>query len=307
MRKRMFAMVVVLAATMMITCVPASAAETQNDMYQYSEAAAMQTQEGLMPIQIKDVMNEYDYIVAIRSASAEEQALMSVSSEEAEYIKSNAIESELMYRAGLPEEELRDFYCYTDEAIQLLKAYDGSRLEDVPVMRTAMASLSAGIGELVKSGTRVGVIYTWTWDYMPNILSTDRVALSWEGTYKNGLTNNMQFDAYNSFCNVHYRHGDATQSTTTIKTFESNNLYRGAGAKFAMGSSSKWAKGGALYMYVNLVNQTDGPLLYQLSAHAEYAHYTFATSVGVTFPQALTINFAGTYTLLGTKNLIVTI
>lgn len=290
----------------MTICIPARAVEVQ-DNDQYSETNAMPVQVGMMPVQMKDVMNEYDHIVAIRNASEKEISLMGVSSEDAEYIKSNAIESELMYRASLPEEELRNAYCYTDEDIRILKAYDGSRLEDVPEMRTVMATLSAGIGELVKSGTRVGVIYTWTWDSMPNVLYKGCAALAWDGTYRNGLTNNMSFDASKSFCNLHYRHGDATQSMGTIKSFESNNLYRGAGVTFSMGTTAKWVKGGALYMYMNLVNQTDGPLLYQLSAHAEYAYYSISISPGISFPDVLSISFSGYHTVYGSRNLLVTI
>lgn len=76
--------------------------------------------------------NEYDKIVAIRnevneSDGADFQAYMS--DEDLEYIMSDAIEAELLHRAGLPTEVLKENYGYSDEAVAILRDYDGSRIE----------------------------------------------------------------------------------------------------------------------------------------------------------------------------------
>lgn len=82
MRKRIFTIVVVFAVTMAI-CAPASAATAQEDLYQDATKQAVPVQE--------EAFSEYDYIVKVRTASEEEKSLMGVSSEEIEYIESNAI------------------------------------------------------------------------------------------------------------------------------------------------------------------------------------------------------------------------
>lgn len=280
--------------------IPVGAVATNDVLYQ-------DNLEQIMPIQ-EEVFNEYDYIVKIRNASKAEKLQMGISSKEIEYIESNSIESELLYRASLSEQELRDYYCYSDETIRILKEYDGSRLEDVPKMRTATATLTASLGYVTKSSTRVGIIYAWNWSTMPNLLRTDCVAVTWQGTYANGKNNNMRFDAYSSFCNVTYKKGDGTVETIAIRNINTNvDLYTGAAATFSMGLSSRWAKEGAFYVYVDLVNTTSGPNLYELIAHAEYAHYTFTATPSVSYPRALTINFSGSNEVLGKKDLVVRI
>lgn len=87
-------------------------------------------------------------------------AQVNLSDEELEYIMSDAIESELLYRASLPAEVLKENYGYSDEAIDILRNYDGGRLEDNPQLRAASATLTAYIGILIQTQTRMGVMYT---------------------------------------------------------------------------------------------------------------------------------------------------
>ena len=60
----------------------------------------------LIPPLEKETTNEYDYIVGIREAAKNAKTIANVSEEEVEYITSDAIESELLYRATLPAEVL---------------------------------------------------------------------------------------------------------------------------------------------------------------------------------------------------------
>ena len=129
--------------------------------------------ESMMQVLEKETTNEYDYIVEIRDAKKNAKAIANVSEEEVEYITSDAIESELLYRSTLPTEVLKDQYCYSDEAIDVLRDYNGEKLEENPELRAVTATLSAALGELVKSDTRMGVIYTWSWDSKPLVLFTD--------------------------------------------------------------------------------------------------------------------------------------
>ena len=155
-------------------------------------------------ILVPDKTNEYDYIVGIREAAKNAKSIAGISTEEVEYITSDAIEKELLYRASLSDKTLKEQYCYTDDVIEALREYDGERLESNAELRALTATLSASLGELVRSETRMGIIYTWMWDYKPLVRFTDYAAMSWDGTYENGGTNNMLFDQYTSFATVNY-------------------------------------------------------------------------------------------------------
>lgn len=259
-----------------------------------------------MPALDKDATNEYDYIVQIRAARKNNLTIANMSEEEIKYITSDAIESELAYRATLPTEVLNDQYCYSDEAIGILRTYEGERIEDNPELRAVTATLSTGIGELVKSGTRMGVVYSWSWDYKPLVLLTDYAAMSWEGTYAGGRNNNMAFDSNTSFSTVNYYYTNANQRQLNFD-FESDNLYHGAAISFPaekyINTLYYWAKYGSIFVYTDLVNQSSGPRIYEFNAHAEFAHYTVGLGAGVSFPAGISISFSGVKNILGVKNL----
>lgn len=279
-------------------CSPASAA-------QYSEP--IEINSTAEPVYIEDLTNEYDYIVEIREANKNSRAIANVSAEEIAYVTSDAIENELLSRSKLSTEVLRDYYCYTDEAIAVLREYDGERLEDNPDLRAVSATYSSSLGELVKSDTRVGAIYSWSWSSMPLFRVNDYVAMSWEGTYVNGGNNNMAFDTHTSFSNVNY-YNSATNQEQVHVDFESDNLYHGAAIQFPMedwfGGCSFWAKSGSIFVYTDLVNDQNGPRLYEQNTHAEYAHFTYNSSIdSVSFPAGISINIEGDYETKGSKNI----
>jgi len=57
-----------------------------------------------------------------------------------------------------------------------------------------------------------------------------------------------------------------------------------------------------LFFYTDLVNQKNEPKLYELSVHAEYAHYTDQIGAGVIFPAAISISFSGKTNIHGVAN-----
>lgn len=261
-------------------------------------------------ILVPDKTNEYDYIVGIREAAKNAKSIAGISTEEVEYITSDAIEKELLYRASLSDKTLKEHYCYPDDVIESLREYNGERLEKNAELRELTATLSASLGELVKSETRMGVIYTWMWDYKPLVRFTDYAAMSWDGTYENGGTNNMLFDQYTSFATVNYYYTDANQEQDRYEgsDFESDNTYHGAAISFPaeqwINGWYYWAKYGSLFVYTNLVNQETGPMLYELNTHAEFAHYTIGAAFdSVSFPLGISISFTGAPSIIGVKNL----
>lgn len=263
-------------------------------------------------ILVPDKTNEYDYIVGIREAAKNAKSIAGISTEEVEYITSDAIEKELLYRASLSDKTLKEQYCYTDDVIEALREYDGERLESNAELRALTATLSASLGELVRSETRMGIIYTWMWDYKPLVRFTDYAAMSWDGTYENGGTNNMLFDQYTSFATVNYYYTDANQEQDRYEgyEFESDNTYHGAAISFPaekwINGWYYWAKYGSLFVYTNLVNQETGPMLYELNTHAEFAHYTIGAAFdGVSFPWGISISFDGEPSIIGVKNLCI--
>ena len=253
--------------------------------------------------------NEYDYIVGVRSASSKELKALDISEEKLSYINSNAIEAELLYRATLSDEVLRNHYCYTDEAIQILRAYDGSPLEENAQMRSVTATLTATLSPIVNTTTRTGLLYTWSWSAMPLNDLTDIVAITWSGTYRGGGSNNMTLNEDDSFANIQYFATSDEQRGVTLGV-DSGQLDYGGYVEVPLGRYFNgvyhWAKSGGLYMYADLANPEDGPELYRLSVHGEYAHYAIGVGFGVSFLGDLSISFEGPHFIHGSKNLRVT-
>lgn len=265
--------------------------------------------------------NEYDKIVAIRNQVAEsngKSVQADISKEELEYIMSDAIESELLRRASLSTEVLKS-YGYSDEAIKILREYDGSKLEQNPQLRNASATLSGLLEFSTRTRTKIVMVYSWTWDMYPLVAKDDMAAVSWDGTYENGLTNNMRLDTDSTYALVNYynrygigdggiieqvRYKNFTQNGSA-PGLASDNTYHGVAVRFPMDQepgSLSWAQSGLLCIFLDLVNQTTGPYLYELNAHAEYAHFSYDAEIGVSFPLGLSISFAGVHEIYGVEN-----
>lgn len=254
--------------------------------------------------------NEYDYIVGVRTASANELQLMNISEDEIAYINSDAIESELMYRATLSDEILSDHYCYTDEEIEILREYDGTPLEQNSELRSITATLTATLTSIVNTSTRTGLLYTWNWSTKPLINLTDIVAVSWDCTYENSGDNNLKLNKDDSFANIQYYATSEDQQGATVAV-DSDQAYYGGYAEIPMekyyGVVYHWAKSGGAYFYADIVDKSGNYDLIEVSAHAEYAHYTLDVSLsfGVSFTPEASISFVGTCDIHGKKNLIV--
>lgn len=256
--------------------------------------------------------NEYDYIVKIREASKQEIMLMDLPEEEVNYITSDAIERELINRASLSVEELRAQYCYSDEAIEILKAYDGRPLEDAPEMRAVTASFYGALGEAVCTGTRIGVTYVWEWSTEPLWTYNDGVTVSWVGTYENGGNNNMYFDISTSYANINYYWAGnpkgKTEMVKGIDYFRSDAYTNGISLKFpcvkTFDGMDYWAKSGAAFIYIDLVNPENGPMLYSLSICGKYVHAISAVQWSASFPLGISVSFSGDVEVLGEKHLL---
>lgn len=266
---------------------PVSAASTVNETLRSSENISY---------------NEYDYIVEVRNAAKNETNTLNASQEEISYITSNAIENELLYRSTLPTDVLKDHYCYTDEAIAILREYNGERLETNPALRAVTSSLSASLDTLIVSSTRVGILYSWEWNSQPLLLFSDYAAVSWAGAYEDGENNELRFDRSSSFATVYYYYAGNQQEELDID-FGPVEPYQGAAISFNMEENMNawqyWAKRGDMYIYLDLVDQSGIADLYEVAASAKYAHYTFTVGAGVSFPAGLSISFSGSFEEMG--------
>ena len=140
---------------------------------------------GLEEAQLADAgFNEYDYIVEMRSKSNKELTDMGFSEDEIKKLRSDSVEKELVARKELPDDVLTDVYCYTEEEIEILRNYDGGRLEDHPELRASAATVSFSSPEIIeKSTSQIRMQLTWNWSKKPADTFTDAVAIAWCPTF----------------------------------------------------------------------------------------------------------------------------
>lgn len=256
------------------------------------------------------VYNEYDYIVKIREVEKQNPTWIGLSDEGRAYVTSNAIETELLERAALSQEELQNHYCYSEEAISILKAYDGTALENAPEMRAVMACISTTLKQTVLSETQIGVVYTWEWNTKPVCTYTDGVTIAWDGTYECGLDNNLRFDIHSSSVSIHYYLASNEKEIVQLdkRDFSSDAYTNGVTVQFSymesLHESDYWAKSGEAVIYTTLVNQENGPALYGLDVYGKYIHAMSDAPWRVSFPLGISIDISGDVYSLGGKQLL---
>ncbi|WP_455722779.1 hypothetical protein [Dysosmobacter welbionis] len=260
----------------------------------------------------EDLFNEYDHIVAIRNMTENELAENGITEAEASFYTSDAPEKELLFRASLPEEVLRNEYCYSDTAIKLIKSYDGTPLEDAPEMRAAAATLSAGLDEIMGAPKQIGMIYSCEWGSRPLGSGEDAAGVAWDATYEDGGNNNARLNSQDSYAQITY-HGGISSYTETVD-LESKDLHQNAYVEFdferdeSEGGTTNyvWAKKIRLTIFVDLANSS-GPKFVELVAHGEYGHSGIGVSAGISFPFGISISFNPTVDVYGDRNLTVLI
>ena len=241
-------------------------------------------------------LSEYDMIVAERECSTN-----SIQTTNELQSNDNQIEEELLYRSTLDENTLKTGYGYSDEAIELIKSYDGTPLEYAPEMRDALSNVTLSLTALYVHKTYARLKLAWSWDYCPLVRNTDMVACAWEGVYEDGLTNEMQVNVYGTSASISYlspdtgvlstREYSASSYADTMYTINSD--IGGIGFEFPMGiEMEKWAKSGTLFLNLGLLSQCSGRDLHTLSAVAEYAHYNASVNPSVSFSPSLSISFS---------------
>jgi len=248
-------------------------------------------------------ISEYDIIVSVKAGTYLEQERYHLSEDDIQFIKSGGVERELLCRASLSEDELKHKFFYSDDAICFLKTYSGSPVENTPELRAVLATLNATLTKNFCISDAASVNYTWEWSTYPIVMTNnDFASITWEGTYVNGLSNNMQLVIDSSYATVWYYYTDTTYQTYNFAVL-STNTYYGAYMTFPMSNAFGNAKKGVFRVTMGLVNTQSGPNLHHMEVHGEYRHTRPPLAVSISFPLPLTVNYTGLGTTYGQKNI----
>lgn len=217
-------------------------------------------------------VNEYDSLV--QSGRATDIASSSDSS----------IETAVLERAQLPVETLLA-YGYSNDEIAILKAYDGSPIEDNPQLRGTFANLNGFIYRMDYNDYGSTVRFSWVWDSAPVLHGsaiTDVVTCAWVGVNSTNGPHALRIQSAESICEVDYYQGETFMFRETVDIDDADvNTY--VNASFNVGSDnvsalSAWAKKG--YMDVSVSEAVSvGDLEYSTFVFA-YGHQTLTASAG---------------------------
>lgn len=274
-----------LVIAFFLMCIPAYAVDANVEHKEYD--LNFTGIEGLSNIQS---INEYDVIVGIRQLTNVQRSALNLSQEDLSYIMSDEIEEEISYRSTLSDAELSQVYGYSEDTIGVLREYNGEKLETNPSLRAVSSVFSLGSDILTYGSSRMGMLFGWQWSSPPICSLQDIIAITWDGTYANGLTNNIALNRSLSFVNVEYKSTTTSVSRYNLSTTEP---YHNASLRFSMDSPSGaplyWAQSGAAFVYVDTVNSS--PSLTEVSFRCEYGHQTIAGISSVSFPLSIGISF----------------
>ena len=214
----------------------------------------------------------------------------------------------------MPEDDLRDMG-YSQETIELLKAYDGSPIEDNPQLYGAFADLNGNLYVVSYGDTRMAAEFAWNWSNSPLLsgsAATDIVACGFAGTNTNNLPCTMTFDAARSEGVVYYYQGNtevpvyAGSKTLDISV---KNVHQHVEVRFPMSESfggttgkTGWAKNG--HLIVGIKEEMTVNQLYSAAFAFGYGHTSrtlspsISVSVGSGFSGGIGLSFGS-----GTENM----
>lgn len=243
---------------------------------------------GEAPEGAQSVLYEYDALLAMRAQLAEGAVAEGEGANLRWRAVSDDAEQELLRRAALPDDTLRERYCYTQEQIQLLRQYGGEPLASVPEMREAMAVLSAS-GEIAACGAeRMGMLYRWTWSVMPVFTGDDMVTVTWEPVFDGNGNNQAAIDSRASGLVLQY-YGSPSGIRQVTAPLTVNSPYRIAEAGFPLreeaGEGFRWARAGELRIDTDRARTAaDAPVFEEIAFHFAYGHQDAEDAVSVSIP-----------------------
>lgn len=277
-----------LSVIMLLTIsLPVSAAELSTDPYSYTVT-----------------INEYDVYVATRTASTSELAEAGISTRQADLIKSDAIENELLRLSALSTSELASLG-YTKDQISILQNYDGERIENAPELRGIFADMTAKFSKVSASTSALTIKVEWTWSNAPALAGdaiVDMVAMRWQGTNTAGAPINVAFNSAGSSCSVKYYSRDGVYQYSKSATVVCDSPYDHAYANISMSAGegdadgTYYAKSGTLKIKVE---RTGTNSIQEAAFVFGYGHTTIVISPSLSLPASFGIGFSfGTETMV---------
>lgn len=232
-----------------------------------------------------ETINEYDAILESRRIT---RSRASYSDAEKYYLE----------RANLSETELQGMG-YTTEQIKILKAYDGTPLEDNPQLQDASPTLTASLSRQAITTNYIKVKYTWSWNACPIATFTDIVGFSWAAVNPQNGGVSLAFASKDGSMEVTYQY---TASSITAKesvtmsagTGSGATAYNSAQGRFSVvkyntaGGIQSYAKSGTATVTLRLPNASANNL-YEANVAAKYGHTTVALTPSVTIAGSLDI------------------
>lgn len=229
---------------------------------------------------------EYDYIVELREKTDSELTAMGLSTDRIEEIRSDHAEKELLARKELSDDVLMDCYGYTKEEIEILRKYDGGKMEDHPELRAVSAKVTFNNPTVMNAtASQVKIKFTWSWNKMPTETSyKDAIAFGWSPTFgsKNGklrLNKNQSIHLI-SYVGV----SDSAHLRHDYSDFEDVTLNSSIKTQFVLQRKidgvKEWAKTG---QFILTFDRTSG------SANLTEVDFTFAYGHSVTEVQSVSV------------------
>ena len=252
-------------------------------------------------------INEYDAYVAARAAVESELNVSTTSTQEANLIRSDAIENELLRRSKLSTEELYALG-YDDEKISILRNYNGERIENIAELRGIFADMTASFTKIYANTSYLCVRADWTWSNAPLMAGSavfDRVVLRWTGTNSAGVPINLALESSDTMCSVKYHYlSNSVYNFTRFATIDKISPYDYVSAKIQMGvvdgrtGENYYAKSGSLRVCVKSIGSD---LINEAAFIFGYGHASVAISASLSLPPTFGIGFSSTTTTMVQK------
>lgn len=244
--------------------------------------------------------NEYDYIMALKNAPAQQNAAQN-NSDVAEEIR--AFEEAFAERAALPDETLEQLG-YSSDEIHLLRRYaSGEALTDSE-MRAATATCTGVITKQGFSGRLVMFTYTWTWNKCPAITLKDAYAMRWRAFDSNihdlaGIEPTAPMEAKIKYYvgQTHYEtingkfQSDLDVNSVNVQLEVTRPAYYDAAGL----QVNSYAKTGYVKVTVGISKPT-GNEIYYMHVSALYGHTTLGASfpsLSIGYPPSIALSFSG--------------
>jgi len=233
-------------------------------------------------------ISEYDFAVSVRNMSKEEALSNDIDESSYEYYCSNKIEMNLLALKSLSEKELTK-YGYNRQQIEVIKEYNGERIQDYPKLRAVAATLSITFYKVFAGPTSYKIEAYWNWSSRPIMFGINEkgtAVLGWHAVDSNNLTSNACYIPSESSCTVNYYTGEGIftgslgQTIIVDDSYECVHVNHQSMYGYSSSGSLGFAKTGNLYVRTDSVT---GATIEEMGYKFFYYYESASLSVSITF------------------------